>query len=103
MQSSLDSSRIPLLVLCWFVLVVYFPTSVVRAYDKIDTGSELRTAITSWHTDPLITEVIYGPIAMWNTSSVTDMSYIFYNISNFDSDVSAWDTSRVTNMDGMFS
>ena len=55
----------------------------------------------------------YGPIGEWNTSEVTDMSYLFkdivyYNtfeysvISEFNEDISKWDTSKVTNMEEMF-
>ena len=39
----------------------------------------------------------------WDTSSVTDMSYMFRDCSSLQQiDVSNWDTSSVTNMDGVF-
>ena len=45
-------------------------------------------------------------IGNWDTSSVTDMSGMFYfsvnQIYNFNQDISSWDTSNVTNMTGMF-
>ena len=37
----------------------------------------------------------YGKIKDWNTSEVTDMSYLFCGHSNFDEDISKWDTSNV--------
>ena len=43
-----------------------------------------------------------GPIADWDVSAITDMSQLFYNMQNFDADVSNWDTSGVTNMYQMF-
>ncbi|MQS96637.1 BspA family leucine-rich repeat surface protein [Companilactobacillus halodurans] len=42
-------------------------------------------------------------IENWNTSNVTDMSYLFYNCTKLTSlDLSAWDTSKVTTMQYMF-
>ena len=44
------------------------------------------------------------PISEWNTSSVTNMSYMFYKCKNFKSlnDIQKWNTSSVTNMSYMF-
>ena len=59
------------------------------------------------------------PISTWNTSQVTDMSYLFavrqdymkgnsyfdsyvLTTADFNDDISAWDTSNVTNMHRMF-
>ena len=41
-------------------------------------------------------------IADWNTSSVTDMSGMFQNCSSFNQPLHTWDTSSVTNMKYMF-
>jgi surface protein len=40
-------------------------------------------------------------IGSWDTSSVTDISYMFYN-TVFNQDIGSWDTSSVTSMEGMF-
>ena len=44
-------------------------------------------------------------ISAWDTSSVTDMAQMFDGFSemSFNADISAWDTSSVTDMDRMFS
>ena len=42
-------------------------------------------------------------ISDWDTSNVTNMSYLFANMTNFNSDISKWNVSNVTNMVGMFS
>ena len=36
------------------------------------------------------------------TTLMTDMSSLFLNVTNFNQNISSWDTSRVTNMFGMF-
>ena len=41
-------------------------------------------------------------ISRWDTSSVTDMEYMFSGASAFNADISRWNTSSVTNMGGMF-
>ena len=45
------------------------------------------------------------PIADWNTSSVTDTSYMFYhaNSESFNQPVGNWDTISVTGLVGIFS
>jgi surface protein len=44
-----------------------------------------------------------GHIELWDTSNVTDMSFMFYDSVTFNRDISNWDTSSVTNMSYMFS
>ena len=41
-------------------------------------------------------------ISSWDTSSVTDMSYMFAYTNSFNQSLSTWDTSNVTNMEGLF-
>jgi surface protein len=41
-------------------------------------------------------------VTSWDTSNVTNMSYMFYENSAFNQDIGNWDTSSVTNMSYMF-
>ena len=43
-----------------------------------------------------------GDISAWDTSSVTNMEDMFYSASVFNQDISAWNTSSVVNMFSMF-
>jgi surface protein len=42
-------------------------------------------------------------LSLWDTSSVTDMSYMFSGATSFDQSLSSWVTSSVTTMRHMFS
>ena len=42
-------------------------------------------------------------ISSWNTSNVTDMSWLFAGARYFNKPLNTWDTSKVTDMSHMFS
>ena len=62
----------------------------------------LKTAVQAYNVDPTAAIATYGLLATWDVSAVTDMSYLFYYLQNFNADVSNWDTSSVTDMRYMF-
>jgi len=78
----------------------------------IRTDADIRTAVTAWLADSTNATRTYGDISDWDTSRVTDMSYLFcgYNgvpkcndgAQTFNSDISKWNTTKVTKMDVMF-
>ena len=103
--------------------VALFSDDFSRAQRKLtgyvmDNG-KIRTARDAWLSDATAAEATYGHISTWETSGVTDMSWLFcvpedwmegdsnyiYCVSaaSFNEDIGAWDTSGVTNMFGMFS
>ena len=41
-------------------------------------------------------------IGNWDTSSVTNISYMFYNADLFNQDIGRWNTSNVTDLRYMF-
>ena len=55
-----------------------------------------------WNNDPVAAETQFGHISAWNTSSVTDMSGLFSGTA-FNLNINGWDTSNVLAMSGMFS
>ena len=66
-------------------------------------SEELREAVALWLTNESTAIKTYGHISLWNTSNVTDMSFMFCWDSNFNEDIGGWDTSNVTDMSFMFS
>ena len=64
--------------------------------------AELKTAVQAFDENSTVAIATYGPIADWDVSAITDMSYLIYNLQNFNADISNWNTSGVTNMQGMF-
>ena len=109
--------------------VAPFSDDISRTQRKL-TGyvmddSNIRTAVAAWIDDasylasPTPAEAHYGHISTWETSGVTDMSYLFcgwrdwmegesqydyclLTMMAFDEDIGGWDTSGVTRMDWMF-
>ena len=82
----------------------------------IHTTATLREAVTAWCDDRSSAMQKYGNIAYWDTSGVFDLSFLFSRyeagwkegspycsaFDTFNDDLSRWDTSKVTNMEGMF-
>ena len=70
------------------------------------TTASLKTAVQAYNANPTAAiatyGTLYGLIADWDVSAVTDMSGLFNNLRNFNADVSSWNTSSVTTMRGMF-
>ena len=59
------------------------------------TNKELRQAVNEWCNDEDIAIKKYGPINIWNTQFITDMSDLFWNKKTFNDDISNWNTSNV--------
>lgn len=66
------------------------------------TTYTLVRAVSVWSTQPYNAIRKWGPIEDWDTSQVTNMSYLFCCDTAFSEDLSKWDTSQVTNMAHMF-
>ena len=73
-----------------------------RLTTTFTTKASLTTAVKAYNTDPTAAIATYGPIADWDVSAITDMSWLVYQLKNFNADISNWDTSSVTDMEGMF-
>ena len=61
-----------------------------KAVDDYIAGGTLKENVIS----------TYGPIKNWDMSDVTDINHLFYHKATFTADLSNWDVSRVTNMEG---
>ena len=66
------------------------------------TKASLQTAVQAFNDNPAAATATYGLIADWDVSAITDMNNLFRDLTNFNADISGWDTSKVTNMVLMF-
>ena len=64
--------------------------------------NELKKAIKYWSNNRTYAMNIYGHISKWNTYYITDMSSLFYNLSEFNENINNWDVSNVKDMSYMF-
>ncbi|CAH0372367.1 unnamed protein product [Pelagomonas calceolata] len=90
-------------------------TAALSCGGKPMGDATIRTAVDLWLSDSAAAEATYGHISTWETSGVTDMSYLFCGVSpglgwsncntaaeSFNEDIGAWDISGVTTMVAMF-
>jgi len=91
----------PKLILCTVLSILYIDNSTEI---KNLNNKSIRLATVNYLANDGDSK--YGPIESWDTSRVTDMSGLFQSYEgkydNFKADLSQWDVSQVTNMDGMF-
>ena len=83
----------------WFAVVNQSSKAMITSYAKGESAGTNHFT-PSGQTPPVTTPVLFNNIV---TTFMTDMSYLFDNNSAFNSDISSWDTSRVTLMNRMFS
>ena len=85
----------------------------VDGYDKLPNGdgspstigggaNSLRKAVSDWiaagGASSSDVYIKYGPIEEWDVSDVSNLKYVFYNFGSFNSDLSKWQTGKVTRM-----
>tara|TARA_B110000858_G_scaffold193363_1_gene245723 strand:- start:2628 stop:6791 length:4164 start_codon:yes stop_codon:yes gene_type:complete len=65
------------------------------------TNGGLRNIVLAWENAEAGTEDVYGPLATWDVSYVTNMTDLFQN-STKNPDITNWDMSNVVYADRMF-
>ena len=79
--------------------------NIIQYYTKtytFESNKELKDAVNLWNENKDECIKRYGHISDWDTSNITDMSYLFEDKTTFNEDISCWDTSKVTDMNNMF-
>jgi len=69
-----------------------------------------NTSFANWNTSTITNmRYMFGtdgpfnqPVGSWDVSNVTDMGWMFHYLENFNQPLNDWDTSKVTKMDHMF-
>ena len=101
------------------VINITTPISEIVSWSEFDWGSnEIRikpdlTKLVKVPTAPPVTSTFKNlfkgalifndpSVNQWNTSHVTDMSYMFRGARQFNQPLNSWNTAKVTDMSGMF-
>ena len=80
----------------------WLPVLLAGAPHVFETKVDLQIAVQAYNTNAASANATYDPIAGWDVSRITDMSWLFPPHPNFNADISSWDTSSVTTMSRMF-
>ncbi len=76
----------------------------LKRLSSVDIPDSRMTSLKGAFMSVFHNAVVNDPmLSRWDTSSVTDMSGMFWNANDFNGDISHWDTSNVTNMSSMLS
>ena len=86
-----------------FSLIVNNCSTALTPITDVNFQTAISTCLSTNPVDGLCSDSEYGAMPDWDVSNVTDMSYAFTQIVNFNGDISDWDVSNVTNMFWMFS
>eukprot|EP00964_Phaeocystis_antarctica_P034323 scaffold19509_cov60-Phaeocystis_antarctica.AAC.1 len=62
----------------------------------------LKTAVRAYNANSAAATATYGLIADWDVSGITDMRGLFKDLTDFNAELSNWNTAGVTNMGYMF-
>ena len=92
-----------------FLLCTTLVTSMSYAFSSNSNPYE-GIDVTTWDTSSVTNmgymfynnQIFNQDIGNWDTSSVTDMAIMFHGNSAFNQDIGNWNTSSVTNMSSMF-
>ena len=68
----------------------------------VRTDEDIHDAVKGWIRSRHEAEVKYGPMPEWDTSKVTNMSFLFEGMGDFNEDISGWNVANVTIMERMF-
>jgi len=66
------------------------------------TESNIFSAVDKWRYDKFDALALYGPISDWTLTDVYTMKDLFKDYTDFNEDISRWNTSTVTTMESMF-
>ena len=96
------------------VILLISTISIVTGGKCFQDRDELKSAVDEFidgdcgssNNECNVTNIIYGypmPMNSWCIGNVTSLRYLFSVKQTFNEDISGWDTSRVTSMEGTFS
>ena len=85
-------------------IYAWFDSGTIYYYSDVSTIMMNKSSSNFFYNMRALSDL--STISSWNTSSVTDMSYMFstagYNVTTFNLNLSSWNTSSVTSIKSLF-
>ena len=82
------------------LIKIYSNKLMYKKLDKIyftpKSYTKLKFSVKLWNFDKIRCNKLYGKINNWNTLYITNMSFLFYDINNFNENLDDWILYNVT-------
>eukprot|EP00510_Aplanochytrium_minuta_P010298 CAMPEP_0184064332 /NCGR_PEP_ID=MMETSP0957-20130417/1880_1 /TAXON_ID=627963 /ORGANISM="Aplanochytrium sp, Strain PBS07" /LENGTH=211 /DNA_ID=CAMNT_0026361669 /DNA_START=122 /DNA_END=757 /DNA_ORIENTATION=- len=85
-----------------FLIAILLSQHIGVASLRVLTDGNIRYAVDLYYNNITVARIMYGDIAEWDVSQVSNMHNLFSCKSGLEFSLASWNTSSVTSLDAMF-